>query len=89
VELMDAELMERYARTCGWVLARAHAKGSGRAAEIAAYLGKSDRMADALVGYANAYADQAERDHDRFAAACRSGRLEARTDEDMAADFRV
>ncbi|ARN22029.1 DUF2252 domain-containing protein [Piscinibacter gummiphilus] len=89
VELMDAELMERYARTCGWVLARAHAKGSGRAAEIAGYLGRSDRMADALVAYANAYADQAERDHDCFASACRSGRLEARTDEDMAADFRV
>ncbi len=51
--------------------------------------GRSDRMADVMVGYANGYADQVERDDDQFVAACRSGRLEARTDADMAADFRV
>jgi hypothetical protein len=46
-------------------------------------------MADVMVGYANGYADQVERDYDQFVASCRSGRLEARTDADMAADFRV
>jgi hypothetical protein len=46
-------------------------------------------MAEALVGYANAYADQVDRDYEAFAAACRSGRLAARTDADMAADFQV
>ncbi|AGW89286.1 hypothetical protein N234_04540 [Ralstonia pickettii DTP0602] len=71
------------------MLARAHAKASGLGAEISGYLGRSDRMADAMVGYANGYADQVERDYDQFVAACRSGRLEARTDADMAADFRV
>jgi uncharacterized protein (DUF2252 family) len=89
VELMDRELLGRYGQTCAWALARAHAKASGKAAEISAYLGRSDRMATALTEYASAYADQVERDYERFAAACRGGKLEARTDEDMAADFRV
>ncbi len=57
--------------------------------EISGYLGTSDRMAEVMVGYSNSYADQVEKDYERFVAACRSGRLEARTDVDMAADFRV
>ncbi|RAS11998.1 DUF2252 domain-containing protein [Cupriavidus alkaliphilus] len=89
IELMDADLLGRYAALCGWVLARAHAKASGLAAEVSGYLGRSDRMADVMVRYANGYADQVERDYDQFVAACRLGRLEARTDADMAADFRV
>ena len=89
IELMDADLLARYGALCGWVLARAHAKASGLAAEISEYFGRSDRMSDALIAYATRYADQVEHDYDRFAAACRSGQLEARTDEDMAADFRI
>ncbi|RZT42758.1 DUF2252 domain-containing protein [Cupriavidus agavae] len=89
LELMDVNVLAAYARTCGWVLARAHAKAGGMAAEASGYLGTSDRMADALVAYSIAYADQVERDYEVFVAACRSGRLEARTDADMAADFRV
>lgn len=42
-----------------------------------------------MVAYSNAYADQVERDYEVFVKACRSGRLEARTDTDMTADFRV
>ncbi len=36
---------------------------------IAAYLGRNGRLADALVRFASAYADQNERDHAAFAAA--------------------
>lgn len=89
IELMDVNLLTAYARVCGWVLARAHAKAGGMAAEISGYLGTSDRMAESMIAYANAYADQVERDYDVFVKACRSGRLEARTDADMVADFRV
>lgn len=89
IELMDLNLLAAYGRVCGWVLARAHAKASGLAAEISGYLGTSDRMAESMIAYSNAYADQVERDYDVFVRACRSGRLEARTDADMAADFRV
>lgn len=89
IELFDLDVLEGYANLCGWSLARAHAKAGGKAIEIAAYMGRSDRFVEALLKYAASYADQVERDYDAFAAACRSGRLEARTDEDMIADFRV
>ncbi|CAG4887199.1 DUF2252 domain-containing protein [Paraburkholderia saeva] len=89
IELFDNTLLDGYARICGWIMARAHAKASGRAIEIGAYIGRGDQFAEALVGYASAYADQVEKDYDVFITACRNGDLEARTEEDMAADFRV
>lgn len=89
VERMSGTLLQGYARICGWALARAHAKASGKAVEIAAYLGSGDRFADAIVQYAFAYAEQNQKDYDTFIRACRTGKLEARSDEDMAADFRV
>lgn len=89
VELFDVDQLNGYARLCGWVLARAHAKASGKAIEINAYMGRSDQFAEALADYAAAYADQVDRDYDTFMKACRSGELDARTDDDMAADFRM
>jgi uncharacterized protein (DUF2252 family) len=89
IELFDIDLLAGYARLCGWIMARAHAKASGQAIEINAYIGRGDQFAEALTGYATSYADQVERDYDVFLKACRSGDLEARTDEDMAADFRM
>lgn len=89
IELFDNDLLQGYAQLCGWVMARAHAKASGKAIEIGAYIGRGDQFAEALTDYAFAYADQVERDYDTFLKACRNGDLEARTDEDMAADFRV
>ncbi|RDK03085.1 DUF2252 domain-containing protein [Paraburkholderia lacunae] len=89
LELFDADLLEGYARLCGWIMARAHAKASGKAIEVSAYIGRSDQFAEALARYAASYADQVERDYDAFMKACRSGDLQARSDADMAADFRV
>ncbi|HYS64341.1 MAG TPA: DUF2252 domain-containing protein [Paraburkholderia sp.] len=89
IELFDNDLLDGYARLCGWIMARAHAKASGQAIEVSAYIGRGDQFAEALTGYATSYADQVERDYDVFLKACRGGELEARTDEDMAADFRV
>ena len=89
IDLFDVDQLNGYARLCGWALARAHAKAGGKAIEISAYIGRSDQFAEALAEYAAAYADQVERDYDVFMKACRSGELEARTDEDMSADFRI
>jgi len=89
VELYDNDLLEGYARLCGWILARAHAKSGGKAIELSGYIGRSDRFLEVMTLYAQAYADQVEKDYAVFSKACRSGKLEARTDEDMAADFRV
>lgn len=89
IELFDTDLLEGYAKLCGWIMARAHAKASGQAIEVSAYIGRGDQFAESLTAYATSYADQVEHDYDVFLKACRSGELEARTDEDMAADFRV
>jgi uncharacterized protein (DUF2252 family) len=89
LELFDNDLLDGYARLCGWILARAHAKASGQAIEISAYIGRGDQFAEALTGYATSYADQVERDYHAFLKACRSGELQARSDEDMAADFQL
>ncbi|SDP22783.1 Uncharacterized conserved protein, DUF2252 family [Ralstonia sp. 25mfcol4.1] len=89
VERMSNTVLQGYARMCGWALARAHAKAGGKAIEISSYIGSGERLADALVEYAFAYAKQNEADYGLFMTACRTGRLEARGDEEMAQDFRV
>jgi uncharacterized protein (DUF2252 family) len=65
-----------YARTCGWTLARAHAR-SGDAVAIAEYLGASDAFDKSITNFSERYADQNERDYEEFVNAVRSGRLEA------------
>ena len=76
LETMTPALLGTYGRLCGWTLARAHAR-SGDAAEIAGYLGSGDAFDRALAAFADAYADQNERDYARFAGAIADGRLEA------------
>jgi hypothetical protein len=76
VESMSADELVLYGGLCGWALARAHAR-SGDRAQIAAYLGKSERFDVAIADFAHAYADQTERDHEALCAAAKSGRLPA------------
>ena len=59
-KMKDADLQE-YAAVCGELLARGHAR-SGDCLELAGYLGTSSRFDDAIVQFAEAYADQTERD---------------------------
>ena len=79
VEQMEPNIMALYAQLCGRALAKAHAR-SGDSIAVAAYLGKSTRLDRALSDFAEAYADQNERDHRALAEAVASGRIEARTD---------
>ena len=79
LDAFEAQGLARYAEVCGWVLARAHAKG-GDAALISGYLGKSDAFDQALGKFALAYADQTEKDHAALVNAVESGRLQARLD---------
>lgn len=71
-----ADQLMNYMGTCGWALARAHAK-SGEAAVISGYLGESDRFAAAIADFAVLYADQTERDHARLVAEIKAGRIAA------------
>ncbi len=71
---MPPAWLGQYATQCGWTLARAHAKTGDRFA-IAAYLGASDVLDQAMADFAARYADQIERDHARLVDAVKSGRL--------------
>jgi hypothetical protein len=80
VEIMKEANLKGYARLCGMVLARAHAR-SGDAAVLTGYMGRSTAFEDALADFSVAYADQNERDHAALLNAIRSGRVEARAAE--------
>ena len=64
-------------RTCGWTLARAHAR-SGDPVAIAAYLGVSDRFDRAMGDFAERYADVNDGDHHEFCSAIAAGKLPVR-----------
>jgi uncharacterized protein (DUF2252 family) len=74
IEAMTPAGMLAYGELCGWTLARAHARSGDRIA-IAAYLGQSAVFDQAIAGFAAAYADQNERDHQALTAAAASGRV--------------
>ena len=59
--------------------ARPRARAHRATGAIAAYLGARRRLDRALVEFADAYADQNERDHAALAEAIRSGRVPADT----------
>jgi Uncharacterized protein conserved in bacteria (DUF2252) len=71
--------MQIYAEMCGWTLARAHARSGDRIA-LAAYLGGGPSFDVAVREFANAYADQNERDHQSLLDAIRSGRITAESE---------
>jgi uncharacterized protein (DUF2252 family) len=76
IDLLSASELRAYAETCGWTLARAHARSADRVA-IGAYLGASDRFDRAVATFAEIYADQNERDHEALVAAIGAGRIAA------------
>jgi len=78
VETIRSRGLEMYARICGWTLARGHARSGDRIA-LAAYLGNSNRFENAIVDFAEAYADQNEKDYAAFQSAVRDGQVEAIT----------
>jgi uncharacterized protein (DUF2252 family) len=76
VESMLPAGMRAYGEVCGWTLARAHARSGDRIA-LAAYLGGGPSFDVAVREFAEAYADQNERDHQSLLDAIRSGRITA------------
>jgi len=76
IESMVPTGMQAYGEICGWTLARAHARSGDRIA-ISAYLGRGPSFDEAIREFADAYADQNERDHGLLVSAIRSGRITA------------
>jgi uncharacterized protein (DUF2252 family) len=79
IERMDPRAMVAYAEICGTTLAHAHARGGDRVA-IASYLGKGEAFDEAMVEFAEAYADQNERDYATLREAAREGQIEVAAD---------
>jgi len=78
VDVMEPNAMEVYAEVCAWALAKAHGR-SGDAVAIAAYLGQGPGSTGALARFAEAYADQNEREYDALRQAVAAGRVAAQT----------
>ena len=78
IETMNPTALAYYAGVCGRTLARAHAR-AGDSVAIGAYLGRGDRFDRALAAFAEAYADQNERDYEAVVEAAGSGRITIET----------
>jgi len=76
VEGLDGSALLDYARICGTLLAKSHARSTG-ATVLSGYLGKGDTVDRAFARFARAYADQTEADHQALLRATKSGRLPA------------
>jgi uncharacterized protein (DUF2252 family) len=78
VEQLLPQGMVKYGQLCAWTLARAHAR-SGDQIAIAGYLGRGHAFDYAVLAFAQAYADQNERDHQSLLDAIADGRVTAET----------
>jgi uncharacterized protein (DUF2252 family) len=78
IDALQPQGLTFYGRACAWALARAHARSGDRIA-IAAYLGTGTTFDRAVADFAEAYADQNERDHRALVDAVASGRITAQT----------
>ena len=78
VDLMEPPVLRAYAEACGAELARAHAR-SGDAIAIASYLGNSETFDRAIAQFAEAYADQNERDYETLTKAAKAGEIQTET----------
>ncbi len=74
LSLLNPGQLAKLSEACGWILAHAHARTGNRFA-IASYLGKSDKFDKAITKFAAAYANQNERDYQRFMEALEAGEL--------------
>jgi uncharacterized protein (DUF2252 family) len=61
IEDLAGEGLVEYAEMCGELLARGHAR-SGDPCVLAGYIGNGERFGEAIMRFANAYADQTEKD---------------------------
>jgi uncharacterized protein (DUF2252 family) len=74
LEDLSSNTLDDYASVVGQLLAKGHARTSG-ASMIAGYIGRSDRVGEALCGFARRYADQTEADHAVLLSAVTRGAL--------------
>ena len=71
---MTPAAMRTYASSCGWALARAHAR-TADSVMIAGYLGGSPRFDEAITDFAEAYSRQTARDYAALLRAAEQGQI--------------
>ena len=76
---MGPKLLTGHGELCAAALARAHAR-TGDPARIAGYLGTKEVFDQAVMRFAESYADQTRRDHAALLRAIRRGRVKATVD---------
>lgn len=76
VEWLTGSSFSFYSWACGTILARAHAR-TGDAALLAGYCGNTPVLDKALADWAEAYADQTEKDHAKLVQAIAKGKIKA------------
>ncbi|HAC66083.1 MAG TPA: DUF2252 domain-containing protein [Cyanothece sp. UBA12306] len=76
IEWLKGSAFFMYARACGTLLARAHARG-GDIAKIAGYCGTSDYFEQVIADWAEAYGNQTEQDHEILVKAISHGKIQA------------
>ena len=79
IEGMIPQGLRTYARICAQAMARAHARSGDRIA-IASYLGTGPSFDEAIRQFAEAYADQNQRDYEALQKAAKSGRISSDVD---------
>ncbi len=76
MKTLKGEGLTQYARVCGELLAKGHAR-SGDACALYGYLGNSTRFDKAMAKFGIAYADQSTKDYEQFKRVLRAGKLTA------------
>jgi uncharacterized protein (DUF2252 family) len=79
IETFGPADLQAYGRMCGFSLALGHAR-SGDALALAGYLGRGATFDLAIATFADAYADQNQRDYDLMRAAAAAGKIEVVSD---------
>lgn len=74
LEDMDTDTYMRYAHSCGWALAKAHAR-TGDAMILLGYMNNGEAFEEAISSFASGYADQNEKDYNRIVAAMKNDSL--------------
>jgi uncharacterized protein (DUF2252 family) len=77
-QLKGAGLTE-YARVCGQVLAKGHARSSDPM-QLAGYCGSGNRLDNAIAEFAERYAEQTQRDYDALKKAIKAGKIKTCVD---------
>lgn len=73
---LRGDVLVSYARTCGTILAKGHAR-TGEAGHLSGYVGASAKLDDALLRFAAGYSEQVLVDWEALKAAVGSGKLQA------------